>query len=82
MFVGFHGRGLDFLVGPRQEIFCLGGVTAHIKFVGLLGSFNAADGLIDEALRGSQVGVSVGIDVLGNGDATGDECEGKGCAQS
>ena len=41
------------------------GMAAHIELVGLLGGVNTADGLINQALRGSQVGVAVGIDVLG-----------------
>lgn len=81
MFVGFFRGLLDFLVGVRQQLLGLGGVTAHIEFIGLLGGVDAADGLIDQSLCSSEVGVAVGTHVLSDCDTTGDECERQGSAE-
>ena len=81
MFVGFHGRCLDFFVGARQKLFCLGSVATHVEFVRLLGCIDSADCLIDQPLCGGQVGMPMRVHVLGNSNPTRNKRERQSCAE-
>jgi len=73
--VGCLGRQFDFLSCLPQQFLGASRMATHVELVGVLRGIHTADGLVDKALRGGQVGVPVWIHGMSNGYATGDKSE-------
>jgi hypothetical protein len=58
------GGLLYFLVGLRQVLLRFSGMTAHVKLICALRGVNLANGLLNEALRGKQIGMAAWTDIL------------------
>lgn len=62
--VGGYSGLFEFGIGLVKQLFGLGGMAAQVEFIRLLRIGYAPIGLIDQMLRGGQVRVSFGADIM------------------
>jgi hypothetical protein len=75
MAVGSMGRHVDLLSCLPEQFLGFRSMAAHVELVGVLCGVYTADGLVNEALRGSKIRVPRRIDRSGQGYATRDKSE-------